>query len=214
MDGLTDPVDLGIVPNGVVSVVDQDDLVIRVHVVVSHLIGIKDARICALLSSKLLGRSLVVERRLNLMNTSIDTLTTGVTVVISGAHRIPLLNTHVVDEVALLGLVAQLPGSLQEGGSLLPVNLVPLPGLYYSESQDVSHDIALALPVDFSENLCKSHSGVKLFRRKIFTFENFVVGLVSGRRQYAYPTLPNISASQRLIRGCISICPAKSTDLG
>lgn len=124
MNGVDDPVDAGILADGLVLRVDENDLVVLVCRILVDPVGAEDTQIGAAATDTLFGGGL--ERALVLQ--LIDTLVGGLACVILSVYRFlpssrlihtvgstlgrgslaaTTTDTHAVDDIALLGLVAE-----------------------------------------------------------------------------------------------------------
>lgn len=72
---IADPVDTGIVTDGLVSGVNKDDLKVLVHSVLVNPVGVEDAESSALAANALLSKVAKVAGRLQLGDTSVNRLT-------------------------------------------------------------------------------------------------------------------------------------------
>ncbi len=72
---IADPVDTGIVTDGLVSGVNKDDLKVLVHSVLVNPVGVEDTESSALAANALLSKVAKVAGRLQLGDTSVNRLT-------------------------------------------------------------------------------------------------------------------------------------------
>ena len=129
VDGLGDPVDAGIAADSLVLGVDENNLVVLVGGVLVDPVGVQDTQVGAAAADTLLSGGTESALVLELVDTHVGRLTVGGTL----RHR-PLTattaDTSTVDNIALLGLVAQttsLVGARRTGS---PVDSVQLTELY------------------------------------------------------------------------------------
>lgn len=151
VDGVDDPVDAGIAADGLVLGVDKDNLVVLVGRVLVDPVGVEDAEVGAAAADTLLGGGLEGALVLELVHTLIGGLAClyvlatelasiansvgGEKRTIGGTLRDGLLaatatDTDAVDDIALLGLVAEAAGLVGAAGSRGPVDDVQLAKLY------------------------------------------------------------------------------------
>lgn len=150
VDGVDDPVDAGVDADGLVLGVDEDDLVVLVGRVLVDPVGVEDAEVGAAAADTLLSGGLEGSLVLEL----VDTLVGGLAcrgIVSTSSPRSPLLSwakrtiggtlggralatttadTDAVDNVALLGLVAETAGLVEAGRARSAVDDVQLTELY------------------------------------------------------------------------------------
>ena len=121
LDGVHDPVDLGIAPDGGVSHVDHDHLEVLVGRVLADPVRVQDSEPLESATHSLLGDGLKVPLRLLLLDrTRALGLTIGTTL---GDGALPASTPHgdPVDDESLLGLVSKtagLVGSGRPGGTV------------------------------------------------------------------------------------------------
>mmetsp|Transcript_19721 Transcript_19721/g.41207 ORF Transcript_19721/g.41207 Transcript_19721/m.41207 type:complete len:275 (-) Transcript_19721:33-857(-) len=142
---VADPVDARIVADGIVCGVDHDDLVVLVGGVLVHPVRVQDAQATDLATNALLRHATQVARGLQLG----DTLVHGLAVDLALVHRALAATTahaHAVDDVALLGLVAEATGLVLAGRAVHTHDLGQLAVLPGAHAQQEAHDIALLLP--------------------------------------------------------------------
>ena len=153
VDGVDDPVDAGIATDGLVLGVDKDNLVVLVGRVLVDPVGVEDAEVGAAAAHTLLGGGLEGALVLELVHTLVGGLACwellayrieldgglssdeGKKRTIGGTLRDGLLaatatDTDAVDDIALLGLVAEAAGLVGAAGSRGPVDDVQLAKLY------------------------------------------------------------------------------------
>lgn len=125
VDGVDDPVDAGVDADGLVLGVDKDDLVVLVGRVLVDPVGVEDAQVSAAAANTLLSggteRALVLE----LVDTLVGGLAVGGTLG-SGLLAATAADTDAVDNVALLGLVAETAGLVGARGAAGTVDDVQL----------------------------------------------------------------------------------------
>ena len=129
MDRLGDPVDAGVTADGLVLGVDKDNLEVLVGRVLVDPVGVQDTQVGAATADTLLsggGESTLV---LEVVDTHVGGLAVGGTL---GHRPLTATTTHTgtVDDIALLGLVAEttsLVGARRTGS---PVDSVQLTELY------------------------------------------------------------------------------------
>jgi hypothetical protein len=132
VDGVDDPVDAGVAADGLVHGVDQDDLVVLVGAVLVDPVAVEDAQVGAAAADTLLGGGLEGALVLELVHTLVGGLAVGGALG-DGPLAATAADAHAVDDVALLGLVAQaagLIGARGAGGAVDDVQLAELELMY------------------------------------------------------------------------------------
>lgn len=109
VDRVGDPVDAGVAADGRVRGVDEDDLEVLVGRVLVNPVRVKDTEVAAAAADLLLGNGAVGALVLQLVNTLVRGLAVGGTLV-RVALAATAADTAAVDDVALLGLVAETAG--------------------------------------------------------------------------------------------------------
>lgn len=125
VDGVDDPVDAGVDADGLVLGVNKDDLKVLVGRVLVDPVGVEDAQVGAAAADTLLGGGAEGALVLEL----VDTLVGGLAVSSTLASRLlaaTTADTDAVDDVALLGLVAEAAGLVGAGGTAGTVDDVQL----------------------------------------------------------------------------------------
>lgn len=129
MDGVADPVDAGITANGLVLGVNEDDLEVLVGGVLVDPVGVQDAQVSAAAANTLLSSGAQSTLVLELVYTLVGGLAVGGT--LGGrALATTAADTDAVDDVTLLGLVAETAGLVRAGGARSTVDGVQLAELY------------------------------------------------------------------------------------
>ena len=157
MGGVTDPVDAGIVADGVVEGVDHDDLEPLVGRVLTNPVGVEDAESTTATTDTSLGKSLEVSLRLLLVDTSVG----GLTVVDTLGKKllaITSLDLNTVNAITLLGLVTETVSLIRSRTLSGSVDGRQLPELPSSQTKQESHDIRLLLVPQLLQILVCSHS--------------------------------------------------------
>lgn len=155
---LADPVDVRVVADSVVERVDQDDLVVFVSRVLIDEVRVEDSEVRASSAGSLLGigseraDSLLLQDTLCSRLAVDDTLGDQFLSATSG-------DAHAVDDVALLGLVAELSGSVDAGRLARSVDSRQVAELPASDAEQEAHDIRLLLLVQFRQILVGTHCG-------------------------------------------------------
>lgn len=144
--GLADPVDLGVATDGGVAGIDHDDLEELEGTVLSDGVGVEDAEVHAVTSSTLLSEGTEGAGA----GHAVDPLTTGLApddATVSGPLAATTADADAVDDVALLGLVAETTGLVGASGVSGAVDARKLTKLPAADTLDKAHDIGLlALP--------------------------------------------------------------------
>lgn len=125
MDRLDDPVDAGIAADGLVLGVDQDDFVVLVGGVLVDPVGVQDTQVGGMATDTLLSGGLERALVLELVDTLVDGLTEGSTLG-GGSLTVTATNTDTVDNITLLGLVAEttsLIGTRRAGSTVDDIQL-------------------------------------------------------------------------------------------
>jgi hypothetical protein len=156
VDGVDNPVDAGILADGLVLGVNEDDLVVLVGRVLVDPVGVEDAEVSAAAADTLLSGGLERTLVLELVHSLVGGLAIG------GALGDRLLaatttDTHAVDDIALLGLVpeaASLVGAAGPRGTVDDVQLTELPA---ANSQKEAENIALLLLLKLLEVFESTH---------------------------------------------------------
>ena len=123
LDGVHDPVDLGIASDGGMSHVDHDHLEVLVGGVLANPVRVEDSESLESATHSFLGDGLEVPLRLLLLDrTRALGLTIGTTL---GDGAFPASTPHgdPVDDESLLGLVSQPAGLVRPGGAGSTVDL-------------------------------------------------------------------------------------------
>ena len=144
--GLADPVDLGVATDGGVAGIDHDDLEELEGTVLSDGVGVEDAEVHAVAGSTLLSEGTEGAGA----GDAVDPLTTGLApddATVSGPLAATTADADTVDDVALLGLVAETAGLVGTSGVRGAVDARKLTKLPAADTLDEAHDVGLfALP--------------------------------------------------------------------
>ena len=145
--GGNNPVDPGVLADGLVVGVDKDDLVVLVGSILDNPVGVQDTQVTATTTDTLLGGTLVRPPHLQL----VDTGRLGLTVVDSLGTRLlasTTSDTDTEDNVALLRFVSEAAGLVHTGGTGNPVDSRKVPVLPSPHSEESPEDIGLLLFVE------------------------------------------------------------------
>jgi len=156
VDGVDDPVDTGVLPDGLVGGVDQDDLVVFVGRVLVDPVGVQDTEVTTDAANTGLGDGLVVAGVLELVNTVASGLAVGLTLD-DGPLATTTANAHAVDDEALLGLVAEPAGLVRARGAGGAVDGGELTKLPAAHAEDEAQHIRLLLLVELLNVLVGTH---------------------------------------------------------
>lgn len=129
MNGLADPVDAGIAADGLVLGVNEDDLKVLVGGVLVDPVGVQDTQVGAAAANTLLSSSTQGTLVLELVDTLVGGLAVGGTLG-DRALAATAADTDTVDDVALLGLVAETTSLVGAGRARSTVDGVQLAELY------------------------------------------------------------------------------------
>lgn len=129
VDGVADPVDAGIAADGLVLGVNEDNLEVLVGGVLVDPVGVQDTQVGAAAANTLLSGSRQSALVLELVDTLVGGLAVGGTLG-DGALAATAADTDAVDDVALLGLVAETASLVGARGARSTVDSVQLTQLY------------------------------------------------------------------------------------
>merc|ERR1719159_965211 len=153
---LADPVDPGIVADGLVEGVHGDHLVPAVHSILRDPVGVQHPEAAALAPDPLLRDAAEVPRRLDL----VDAAVLGLPVDDALGHALlaaATLHADAVDDVALLRLVAELARLVGPGGPGRAVDGGQLAVLPRAHAREEAHDVGLLLAPELLEILVSAH---------------------------------------------------------
>lgn len=129
VDGLADPVNTGIAANSLVLRVNADDLEVLVGGVLVDPVGVQDTQVGAAAANTLFSSGAQSTLVLELVDTLVGGLAVGGTLG-NRALAATAADTDAVDDVALLGLVAETTSLVGAGGARSTVDGVQLTELY------------------------------------------------------------------------------------
>jgi hypothetical protein len=129
VDSVADPVDASIAADGLVLGVDEDDLEVLVGGVLVDPVGVQDTQVGAATANTLLSGSTESALVLELVDTHVGGLAVGGTLR-SGSLTTTASHTDTVDNIALLGLVAETTSLVGARGAGSTVDSVQLTELY------------------------------------------------------------------------------------
>lgn len=156
VDGVDDPVDAGVATDGLVRGVDKDDLVVGVDTVGVDPVRVQDAQVAAATADTLLSEGLEATLGLEVVDTLADGLAVGGT--LGGVlFAVTATNTDTVDNVSLLGLVAETAGLVGARGTRGAVDNRELAVLPAANARDELENVRLLLGVQLSEVLVGTH---------------------------------------------------------
>lgn len=115
------PVDSGVIGDGLVAGVDKDDLEELESTVLADPVRVEDSEVSAASANSLLSNSAVRSVGLELVDTLVDGLAVDNTLG-DGSLAATASDSDSVDHVALLGLVSELPGLIGAAGSVALVD--------------------------------------------------------------------------------------------
>jgi hypothetical protein len=120
-----DPVDASITTDGLVVGINKDNLEVLVGSILVNPVGVQDAQVSALAANTLLSGGLERALVLEVVNTLVDGLTEGGTLG-GGSLTVTATDTDTVDNITLLGLVAETTGLVRARGAGSTVNDIQL----------------------------------------------------------------------------------------
>lgn len=153
---ITDPVDLWITTNRIVSDVDADDLVVFVCGVLCDPVRVQHTESTHATADTFLSNRLQVSVWLELVDTMALGLAVGATLV-NWTFASTTTNTDAVDEESLLCTISETTcfvGTRWTWRSMESGELTILPA---SDAEQISHDIALLLAIEFLNVAISSH---------------------------------------------------------
>lgn len=163
VDSVANPVDARITANSLVGGVNHDHLKVLVGSILAHPIRVEHTKATAFASCTLLSLAAEGALELELVHTHVC----GLTICGSLGHwalTASTLDSHTVDDIALLRLVAETTGFVGAGRARCTVNSRQLAELPAADSQKEAKQITLLALVKFFEILVGSH-GVFLTNR-------------------------------------------------
>jgi hypothetical protein len=125
VNGVDDPVDTGITTDGLVVRIDKDDLEVLVGSILVNPVRVQDTQVSALATDTLLSGGLERALVLEVVDTLVDGLTEGSTLG-GGSLTVTTTNADTVDDITLLGLVAETTSLIRAGGAGSTVNDIQL----------------------------------------------------------------------------------------
>ena len=157
VDGVDDPVDGGIVADGGVVRIDEDDFVVLVGGILVDPVAVENAEVTADTANTAFGNGAEVASVLQL----VDTLVLGLTV--DNTLRIRSLastttDSNTVNNVTLLSLHAQSASLVGTSGVSDTADLGELTIFPSTNTKEVTHGIALLLSPEFFKILVGTHS--------------------------------------------------------
>jgi len=156
VDWLGDPVHVGVSSDDLVHWVDHDDFVVLVGTVFSGPVAVDDSETAHSFTGSLFSNRLDSSLEFKLVNSLVDWFTVGGTLWRESLSATSSYS-HSVDDVALLGFVAQESCFLWSRWSASSVDSWELSEVPRSKSEDVLHDIALLLSPKFVLVLVSTH---------------------------------------------------------
>lgn len=154
--GASDPVDVGVVADGVVGGVAEDHFVVFVGSVLTDPVAVEHAEGSEGSANALLGLGAEVAGGLELVDTHGSRLSSDDSLG-DGSLAASSADAGSVDDVALLGLVAEFAGFVGTGGVVDSDDDGQLAVLPSADSEDEVHQVALFLPPEFFQVFVGSH---------------------------------------------------------
>lgn len=155
--GLADPVHAGVATDSLVAGIDEDDLKVLVGGILVDPVRVQDTEIGAAAANTLLSNGLQVAGRLELVHTMAGGLAVNLALG-DLALAATAADTDAVDDVALLGLVAETAGLVGARGAAGTVDNVQLTVLPAADTEDETEDIRLLLLVKLFNVLVGTHT--------------------------------------------------------
>jgi len=156
VDWIADPVDPGVPADGLVVGVDKDDLVVFVDTILVYPVRVQDTQIAASPANTFLCDAPQAPLGLEVVDTLANGLAVGSTLRdVLLAVTPPHANT--VDDIALLGLVAQAASFVGTRRARSAVNDVQLAVLPAADAEEEAKDIRLLLLVELTDILVRTH---------------------------------------------------------
>jgi hypothetical protein len=125
VNGVDDPVDASITTDGLVVGINKDNLEVLVGSILVNPVGVQDTQVSALAANTLLSGSLKRALVLEVVDTLVDGLTEGSTLG-GGSLTVTATDADTVDNIALLGLVAETTSLVRARGAGSTVNDIQL----------------------------------------------------------------------------------------
>ena len=164
--GVHDPVDGGVVADGVVSRVHKDDLVVLVGGILVHPVAVQHAQVLADATNTALGNRAEVALVLQSDNTLVLGLSVHNTLRI-GSLASSTADSNAINDVTLLGLHSQSAGLVGASGVSNTADLRKLAVLPGANTEDVTHGVALLLSPELFKILVSTHDeSMKDFEKK------------------------------------------------
>ena len=154
--GVHDPVDGGVVADGVVSRVHKDDLVVLVGGILVHPVAVQHAQVLADATNTALGNRAEVALVLQSDNTLVLGLSVHNTLRV-GSLASSTADSNAINDVTLLGLHSQSAGLVGASGVSNTADLRKLAVLPGANTEDVTHGVALLLSPELFKILVSTH---------------------------------------------------------
>jgi len=135
VDGVADPVDLGVISDGLVGGIDEDDFVVFIGGVLGNPVGVEDSEASDLSADSFFGDGSQVSGELELDDTLVGGLTADDTLS-DGLLSASSSDSDSVDDVTLLGLIAESSGLIGSGRSRASVDSGELSVFPGSKTED------------------------------------------------------------------------------
>lgn len=161
MLGSSDPVDSGVVSDGIMSWVHENDLIVLVDTVLADPIAVQDSESSKSSPNSFLGLWSKISCWLELVDTDWGGLSADNTPVhwsLSASSSDP----NSVDNEAILGLIAEFSGLVGSGGVINTGDDGELSVLPGPNSHKESHDVTLLLAPKFFQILVDTHLWLKI----------------------------------------------------
>lgn len=155
--GLADPVHARIATDSLMARINKDHLVVLVGGILIDPVGVQDTEVRAATANTLLSNRLQVTGGLQLVHTMASGLTADLTLG-NLALAASTADTDAINDVSLLGLVAETASLVGAGGTAGTVDDVELTELPAADAEDETEDIRLLLLIQLLNVLVGTHT--------------------------------------------------------
>jgi len=166
MDRSDDPVDARVVANLSVGWVDKNDFVVLVDSVLVDPVGVEDTEVAVLASDLLLGNTLQVALKLQVVDTLMFWLTVNHTTMILTLTS-SATNSDTYDSVSLLSLVSKTVSFISTGRVVYTSDLWALTVFPSPDTKEKTHSITLLVTPKLFHIFVCTHLDRRLFREPV-----------------------------------------------